>query len=157
METENPDIWVPFMRLAMEEAALAEAAGDVPVGAVLVERGQVLARGHNRREALQDPTWHAEMEALRTASNTRHAWRLGGCTLVITLEPCAMCAYACVLSRVDRVVFGAWDVRVGAAGSLHDVLSHPKHNHHPLVVSGVLEGECGAQLKAFFARKRGGG
>lgn len=154
METENPDVWVPFMRLAMEEAALAEQAGDVPVGAVLVEKGQVIARGRNRREELQDPTWHAEIEVLRGAATSRKAWRLTGCTLVVTLEPCAMCAYAAVLSRVDRVVFGAWDPRVGAAGSLHDLLAHPKHNHHPLVVTDVLREECSAQLKAFFAARR---
>ena len=142
------------MRHALEEAAQAEASGDVPVGAVLLCDGEIIARGRNRREALRDPTWHAEMEAIRAASLRLDRWRLGGCTLVVTLEPCAMCAYSCVLSRVDRVVYGATDLRFGAAGSFHQVLVDPRHNHRPDVVAGVLRDECSAQLKAFFKARR---
>jgi tRNA(adenine34) deaminase len=142
------------MELALQAAARAEAAGDVPVGAVMVKDGQVLCAGHNRREALGDPTWHAEMEVLRQAAFLTGAWRLTGCTLVVTLEPCAMCAYAAVLARVDRVVWGTADPRAGAAGSLHDLLVHPRHNHRPAVRSGVLMERCRDQLKAFFAARR---
>ena len=146
---------VTAMEVALEQARLAQDAGDVPVGAVLLLDGQVIARGHNRREALQDPTWHAEMEVLRVASSRLRRWRLTGCTLVVTLEPCAMCAYACVLSRVDRVVYGASDPRYGAAGSFHNILTDPRHNHRPVVTAGVMGETCSAQLKAFFAARRG--
>ena len=142
------------MRLALEEAALAESTGDVPVGALVLLNGEVIARGRNRREQLNDPTWHAEMEALRAASLRLGRWRLSGCTLVVTLEPCAMCAYACVLARVDRVVYGASDPRFGAAGSFHQVLLDARHNHRPDVAPGVLQEECSAQLKAFFKARR---
>ena len=142
------------MRLAMAQAADAEAAGDVPVGAVVLVDGKVIAGGRNRREERADPTWHAEMEALKEASRVRGAWRLTGCTLVVTLEPCAMCAYACVLARVDRVVFGTTDTRFGAAGSLHQILVDSRHNHRPELEGGVLLEECRAQLKAFFAARR---
>jgi len=145
---------VTAMREALAEAAMAEAAGDVPVGAVLLSDDGILSRGHNRREALNDPTWHAEMEVIRAASLRLGRWRLTRCTLVVTLEPCAMCAYACVLSRVDRVVYGTADPRFGASGSLHNVLHHEKHNHRPEVVRGVLQEECSAQLKAFFKARR---
>jgi tRNA(adenine34) deaminase len=142
------------MRLALEDARQAEAAGDVPVGAVLLHDGKVIARGHNRREAFHDPTWHAEMEVLRAASLRLGRWRLTGCTLVVTLEPCAMCAYACVLARVERVVYGATDPRFGAAGSFHQLLVDPRHNHRPDVAAGVLQEECSTQLKAFFKARR---
>ncbi|MEW5847224.1 MAG: tRNA adenosine(34) deaminase TadA [Myxococcota bacterium] len=146
--------WEPWMREAIRESQVAASVGDVPVGAVVVHDGQVLARGHNRREANQDPTWHAEIEALRAAAKALGRWRLTGCTLVVTLEPCAMCAYACVLSRVDRVVWGAPDPRFGAGGSLHNILGHPAHNHRPDVVCGVLSDEISAELKAFFRARR---
>jgi tRNA(adenine34) deaminase len=142
------------MELALQQAALAQDAGDVPVGAVLLCDGEVIARGHNRREALLDPTWHAELEVLRAGALRLQRWRLTGCTLVVTLEPCAMCAYACVLSRVDRVVYGASDPRYGAAGSFHQILVHPRHNHRPAVITGVLGDQCSAQLKGFFAARR---
>ncbi len=144
-----------WMRLALEAAALAPAHGDVPVGAVVVgAAGDVLGTGHNDREGSGDPTAHAEVLALRAAAVTLGAWRLAGCTLVVTLEPCTMCAGAAVLSRVDRVVYGAVDPKAGAAGSLWDVLRDRRLNHRPEVVSGVLAAECGAVLVDFFEGRR---
>jgi tRNA(adenine34) deaminase len=144
------------MRLALDEAALAPAHDDVPVGAVVLDAsGAVLARAHNDRERTGDPTAHAEVLALRTAAAALGSWRLTGCTLVVTLEPCTMCAGATVLARVDRVVYGAVDDKAGAAGSLWDVLRDRRLNHRPEVVSGVLAEECGAQLRAYFATHRG--
>ncbi len=144
-----------WMRLALEAAALAPAHGDVPVGAVVVEAaGDVLGTGHNDREGSGDPTAHAEMLALRAAAAAVGSWRLAGCTLVVTLEPCTMCAGAAVLSRVDRVVYGAVDPKAGAAGSLWDVLRDRRLNHRPEVVSGVLAAECGAVLVDFFEGRR---
>jgi tRNA(adenine34) deaminase len=143
------------MRLALAEAAAADAAGEVPVGAVVLDAsGQVLARGHNERETTNDPTAHAEIAALRRASAARSSWRLDGCTLVVTLEPCTMCAGAIVLARVARVVYGAADPLAGAVGSLWDVVRDRRLNHRPEVVSGVLADECGQQLQAWFARRR---
>ncbi|EFC83656.1 tRNA adenosine(34) deaminase TadA [Parafrankia sp. EUN1f] len=143
------------MGLALAEAALAETAGDVPVGAVVVAAdGQVLGRGHNAREATGDPTAHAEVIALRHAAAELGAWRLGGTTLVVTLEPCTMCAGALVLARVDRVVYGAVDPKAGAVGSLWDVVRDRRLNHRPEVISGVREQECSDQLAAFFDGRR---
>nr|WP_253803216.1 tRNA adenosine(34) deaminase TadA [Kitasatospora paracochleata] len=143
------------MRLAMAEAALATATGDVPVGAlVLGPDGTVIGRGHNEREAVGDPTAHAEVVALRQAALAVGEWRLSGCTLVVTLEPCTMCAGALVLSRIDRVVYGALDEKAGAAGSLFDVMRDRRLNHRPEVVPGVLADECSAQLLAFFDTQR---
>jgi tRNA(adenine34) deaminase len=142
-----------LMRLALEQAQLAAGGGDVPVGAVVAgPDGGVLGVGHNRREELADPTAHAEVLALRAAGAAVGGWRLLGCTLVVTLEPCTMCAGAAVLSRVDRVVYGATDPKAGAVGSLWDVVRDRRLNHRPEVVSGVLETECAEQLRAFFAR-----
>ena len=151
--------WVAPMRQAISLADQAEQAGDVPVGAlVLAADGATLATAFNEREATGDPTAHAEVLALRRAAAALHAagddWRLEGCTLVVTLEPCTMCAGAAVLSRVGRVVFGAYDDRAGAAGSLWDVVRDRRLNHRPEVIGGVLERECAAQLDAFFARRR---
>ena len=144
------------MRLALDQAALTVAAGDVPVGAVVVDAdGVVLGAGFNAREALGDPTAHAEIVALRAAAVAVGNWRLTGCTLVVTLEPCTMCAGALVLARVDRVVFGAADPKVGAVGSLWDVVRDRRLNHRPEVVGGVLADECGAVLSAFFEARRG--
>jgi tRNA(adenine34) deaminase len=143
-----------WMRLALEEASLAAAAGEVPVGAIIVRDGAVIARASNRTVRDQDPTAHAETLALRAASRAVGGWRLDGCTLYVTLEPCAMCAGALVLSRVDRVVFGAWDDKAGMAGSVGDVLRHPRLNHRPDVAGGVLEAETGAVLRDFFAVRR---
>ncbi|MFF2234795.1 tRNA adenosine(34) deaminase TadA [Streptomyces anulatus] len=139
------------MRRALAEAGRAASAGDVPVGAVVLgPDGAELAAAHNEREATGDPTAHAEILALRRAAGTHGEWRLTGCTLVVTLEPCTMCAGALVQSRVDRVVYGARDEKAGAAGSLWDVVRDRRLNHRPEVIGGVLEDECAAQLTAFF-------
>ncbi|MCM2412829.1 tRNA adenosine(34) deaminase TadA [Streptomyces sp. NPDC091267] len=139
------------MRRALDEADLAAAAGDVPVGAVvLAPDGALLATGHNEREATGDPTAHAEILALRRAAAALGEWRLSGCTLVVTLEPCTMCAGALVQSRVGRVVYGARDEKAGAAGSLWDVVRDRRLNHRPEVIAGVLEADCAARLTAFF-------
>ena len=144
------------MRLALAQAALAAAHDDVPVGAVVLgPDGDVLAVGHNDREGAGDPTAHAEVVALRAAAAALGGWRLTGCTLVVTLEPCTMCAGAVVLARVSRVVFGADDPKAGAAGSLLDVLRDRRLNWRPEVVRGVLAAECSAVLQDFFAARRG--
>jgi tRNA(adenine34) deaminase len=133
----------------------ADASGDVPVGAVILDAdGNVIAEGANAREADGDPTAHAEVVALRAAASQLGQWRLDGCTLVVTLEPCPMCAGAIVLSRVDRVVIGAWDPKAGAAGSVWDLLRDRRLNHRPEVVQGVRESECSELLSAFFANRR---
>ncbi|RLU80655.1 tRNA-specific adenosine deaminase [Streptomyces griseocarneus] len=145
------DPWHAPMRAALAEAALATGTGDVPVGAVvLAPDGSVIGRGRNEREATGDPTGHAEVLALRDAARTVGEWRLGGCTLVVTLEPCTMCAGAIVLSRVDRVVYGAADEKAGAAGSLWDVVRDRRLNHRPEVIEGVLAEDCAALLTDFF-------
>jgi len=144
------------MRLALRQAALAVASGDVPVGAVVVDAaGDVIGSGYNAREATGDPTAHAEILALRAAAASVGGWRLAGCTLVVTLEPCTMCAGALVLARVDRVVFGALDPKAGAVGSLWDVVRDRRLNHRPEVTGGVLEAECGELLRSFFEGRRG--
>jgi len=147
------------MRLALAESeladGLADGTADVPVGAVVVDSsGAVLGRGHNEREATGDPTAHAEILALRAAAAARGEWRLEGCTLVVTLEPCTMCAGAIVLARLDRVVFGAYDAKAGAVGSLWDVVRDRRLNHRPEVVGGVMADETGARLRDFFGRHR---
>lgn len=150
---ERPD--VVLMREALAEAVLALPTGDVPVGAVVVRPdGSVVGRGHNEREATGDPTAHAEMIALREAARALGRWRLDDCTLVVTLEPCAMCAGATVLARVPRLVLGAWDPKAGATGSVHDLVRDRRLNHRVEVVGGVLEQECGALLRDFFAERR---
>jgi tRNA(adenine34) deaminase len=144
-----------LMLLAIEQAALAVAHGDVPVGAVVAgPDGRVLAAAHNQREQAADPTAHAEIVALRAAAAALGSWRLTGCTLVVTLEPCTMCAGASVLSRVARVVFGAADPKAGAAGSLFDVVRDRRLNHRPEVLPGVLADRCAAQLLDFFEGRR---
>ena len=143
------------MRAALDEARAALATGDVPVGAVVTDPdGGVVGRGRNVREADGDPTGHAEMVALRQAAGQRGTWRLDGCTLVVTLEPCTMCAGAAVLSRVDRVVFAAFDPKAGAVGSLWDVVRDRRLNHRPEVVAGVLAEEASTLLGDFFATHR---
>lgn len=145
--------WEPAVRAAL--AAAAQADGDVPVGAVLLgPDGTQLAAAANRREADRDPTAHAEVLVLRAAAQALGSWRLDGCTLAVTLEPCTMCAGALVLARVARVVYGAPDPKAGAAGSLWDVVRDRRLNHRPEVVGGVLEQECSAVLRAFFAQHR---
>jgi tRNA(adenine34) deaminase len=149
------DEWVDPMRAALEEARAATDTGDVPIGAVVLDAdGAVIGRGRNEREAAGDPTAHAEVLALREAAAVRGEWRLDGCTLVVTLEPCTMCAGAVVLSRLDRLVFGAYDDKAGAVGSLWDVVRDRRLNHRPEVVGGVLPDECTLMLQEFFATHR---
>ncbi|AYF99493.1 nucleoside deaminase [Protaetiibacter intestinalis] len=143
------------MRLALAEAELALGSGDVPVGAVVLDRdGTVLAVGRNEREAHGDPTAHAEVVAIRRAAQVRGDWHLDGTTLVVTLEPCVMCAGAILAARIPRVVFGAWDEKAGAAGSVHDLLRDRALPVRAEVVPGVLEAECAAPLRAFFENAR---
>jgi tRNA(adenine34) deaminase len=142
------------MRLALEEARSAAAGGDVPVGAVIVRGDEILAKAGNAREREQDPTAHAEILALRQASRAIGSWHLEGCALVVTLEPCAMCAGAVVLARLDRLVFGARDPKAGFAGSLGDLVRDGRLNHEVDVTVGVLAEECGEILRAFFAERR---
>ena len=147
--------WQHAMAAALAEAALAPAHGDVPIGAVVLDpSGTELARAHNERELTGDPTAHAEVLALRRAADRLGSWRLEDCTLVVTLEPCTMCAGALVLARVRRLVFGAYDPKAGAVASLWDVVRDPRLNHRPEVVGGVAAEECGAVLREFFASQR---
>ncbi|MEV0306177.1 nucleoside deaminase [Nonomuraea fuscirosea] len=143
------------MRAALEQAVMAGDRGEIPVGAVVLgPGGEVLSAAGNDRESSADPTAHAEVLALRRAAGRRGEWRLTGCTLVVTLEPCTMCAGAAVLARVDRIVYGAVDEKGGAVGSLWDVVRDRRLNYRPEVVMGVLAGECGEVLKRFFATRR---
>jgi tRNA(adenine34) deaminase len=147
--------WDDAMGAALDEARSALATGDVPIGAVVLSAdGAVVGRGRNVREADADPTGHAEVVALREAARTRGEWRLTGCTLVVTLEPCTMCAGAAVLARVDRVVFGAYDDKAGAVGSLWDVVRDRRLNHRPEVLAGVRAEESAALLDGFFRDQR---
>lgn len=146
--------WDDWMRLALDQARLASMHGDVPVGAVVIDQaGNLLAAAGNEREIRHDPTAHAEILALREASRRLRSWRLTGLTLVVTLEPCTMCAGALVLARVARLIFGAFDPKAGAVSSLFDVVRDPRLNHRVEVRGGVLEAECGALLKDFFASR----
>jgi tRNA(adenine34) deaminase len=151
-DSREQDVY--FMRLALREARHALAHDDVPIGAVLVHAGEVLAAAHNERELRSDPTAHAEILALREGARALGSWRLLGCALYVTLEPCAMCAGAIVLARLPRVVFGATDPKAGAAGSVLDVLAEPRLNHRPDVLAGVLAPDCGQLLSDFFASRR---
>lgn len=150
--SEDDERW---MAEAIAEAKLALAHDDVPVGAVVVHQGRVIGRGHNEREAAGDPTAHAEITALREAADELGSWRILDSTLYVTLEPCAMCAGAIVLSRIPRVVWGADDPKAGAAGSVLDVLADERLNHRPATSSGVCGAQCGALLSDFFAERRG--
>ena len=145
------------MRLALAAAAAAAAHGDVPIGAVIVRDGEVVAAAGNERELRADPTAHAEILALRAAAAALGGWRVPDSTLYVTLEPCAMCAGAIVLARVPRVVYGAADPKAGAAGSVFDILGDPRLNHRPEVAGGVLADEASALLREFFAARRGPG
>jgi tRNA(adenine34) deaminase len=151
---EGDDRWIA---VALEEARAAQAAGEVPVGAVIVRGDEMLARAGNRTLRDQDPTAHAEALVIRDAAAVLDSWRLEGCSLYITLEPCAMCAGAILLARIDRVVFGAWDTKAGMAGSVADLLRHPRLNHRPEVLAGVRGEECGELLTQFFRARRGSG
>ena len=149
--------WNDSMLLALDQARLAARHGDVPVGAVVIDQdGYVLGAAGNEREIRHDPTAHAELLALREASRRLRSWRLNGLTLVVTLEPCTMCAGALVLARVARLVFGAFDPKAGAVSSLFDVVRDPRLNHRVDVRGGVLEAECSALLKDFFAARQPG-
>ena len=142
------------MEVALGEARAAAAEGEVPVGAVVVNDGKVIGHAGNRTIRDQDPSAHAEMLAIRQAAAVLDSWRLVGCTLYVTLEPCAMCAGAMVLGRVDRVVFGAWDDAAGMAGSVGDILRHPRLYHQPQVLAGVMAAESSALLREFFRARR---
>lgn len=165
MADEDPhNISEPFdawMVLALEQASLAEAAGDVPIGAVIIRSapeaadcGRVIATAHNRRIIDADPTAHAELLAIRAAAAALGDWRLTGCTLVVTLEPCCMCAGAIVLARLDRLVYGAPDPKAGAVDTLYDICTDDRLNHHVEVVSGVRAERCGGMLTDFFRKQR---
>ena len=144
------------MRVAIEHAKISSVASkDVPVGAVILDvNGELISTGNNQRELLNDPTAHAEIIAIRNAATALGNWRLDGCIIVVTLEPCAMCAGAIAQSRISKVVFGAWDEKAGASGSVWDLLRDPRALHKVEVTSGVLEEECGAMLKEFFSEQR---
>lgn len=142
------------MRVALVEARAAAQHDDVPVGAVVLHKGVIIAQRHNERELTGDPTAHAEVLALRDASAVRGSWRLDDCTLVVTLEPCVMCAGAAINSRIARVVFGAPDLKAGATGSLYNVASDPRINHNPILTHGVLATESASLLQEFFQQRR---
>jgi tRNA(adenine34) deaminase len=143
-----------FMRMALEEAARAPAVGEVPIAALIVQAGQVLAQAHNYRELWQDPTAHAEVIAIRAAATALGTWRLTDTTLYVTVEPCSMCIGAIILARVSRVVFGAWDSKAGACGSVFNLPSEPKLNHQVLVTGGILEQESQTLIQKFFKELR---
>ncbi|MBV7363352.1 tRNA adenosine(34) deaminase TadA [Actinomycetaceae bacterium TAE3-ERU4] len=154
MNLNHPEL-LSVLRQAIKLGDKAAQSGDVPIGALVIdENGQIIGRGYNLREGQHDPTGHAEIVALREAGKTRGNWRLEGCTLVVTLEPCAMCAGAAVLARVKRIIFGAWDPKAGACGSLRDIVRDTRLNHNPEVIGGVCEKECEAQLQKYFSAHR---
>ena len=142
------------MKLAIEQAGIAQENGDVPIGAVIVFENQIIGRAYNQREQLQDPTAHAEIIALTQAAAALENWHLNGCTMYVTLEPCPMCAGALVLARLDRLVFGCDDPKTGACGSLYDIVRDNRLNHRLAVTSGVLADECSKLLQDFFQKKR---
>jgi len=150
----TPEVVSDWMGYALEQAAEASAAGEVPVGAVLIQDGLIIARGRNRTEERQSPVAHAELVALESASQSLGQWRLADCTLVVTLEPCTMCAGAAILSRVGTIVYGAREPRTGALGSLYDISLAIEENIRPLVIGGVREVECISLLQSFFAGVR---
>lgn len=154
MSDPAPHDWAPYMARALDLARAAAADGDVPVGAVVVAAGRIVGEGRNTRERDLDPTGHAEIVAMREAAQNLGGWRLEDCTLVVTLEPCTMCAGALVAARVDRLVFGAWDDKAGAVGSLWDVVRDRRLNHRPEVESEVLAAESSALLRDFFGDRR---
>ena len=144
-----------YMRLALEEAQRAYELGEVPIGAVMIgDDGDVIARGHNMRETWRDATAHAEMIAIREACERLGRWRLSGCTLYVTIEPCPMCAGALVMSRVERVVYGSTDAKAGAVESLFNIVGHAALNHRVEVTAGILQEECAGIMKRFFAERR---
>lgn len=144
-----------FMKIALDQAKIAEENGDVPIGAVIVHKNQIIAKAYNQREQLQDPTAHAEIIALTQAAAALENWHLNGCTIYVTLEPCPMCAGALVLSRMDKLVYGCDDPKTGAVKSLYNIVTDERLNHRLEVVSGVLADECTRQLQDFFRSRRG--
>ncbi|MBA7662236.1 tRNA-specific adenosine deaminase [subsurface metagenome] len=142
------------MRMAIESAKIAEENGDVPIGAIIVYKNQIIGKAYNQREQLQDPTAHAEIIALTQAAAALQNWHLNGCTMYVTLEPCPMCAGALVLARMDRLVYGCDDPKSGACGSLYNIVQDERLNHRIEVTSGVLADECSQQLQGFFAKRR---
>ena len=157
MITDEDSFYAPFMRAALEQARRAQALGDVPIGAVVVREGEIIAAAHNRRIVDADPTAHAEMLAIQAAADALGDWRLNGCTMVVTLEPCCMCAGAMLLARMDRVVYGATDPKGGAVDTLFQLCADERLNHRMKVVSGVLAEECGDILTRFFEEQRAKG
>ena len=143
-----------FMKLAIEQAGVAEENGDVPIGAVIVYQNQIIGKAYNQREQLNDPTAHAEIIALTQAAAFLESWRLHGCTIYVTLEPCPMCAGALVLGRLDRLVYGCDDPKAGACGSLYNIVQDKRLNHRLEITPGVLADECGKLLQDFFQRRR---
>ena len=143
-----------FMRAAIEQAKIAEDNGDVPIGAVIVHQNRIIAKGYNQREQLQDPTAHAEIIALTAAAAEMENWRLNGCTMYVTLEPCCMCAGALVLARIDRLVYGCDDPKAGACKSLYNIVTDERLNHRLEVADGVLADECAKLLQSFFGQRR---
>jgi tRNA(adenine34) deaminase len=157
MPEDQQSIDERFMCAAIDEALAALEEDEVPVGAVVVQEGRIIGRGHNQRERLQDPTAHAEMIALTAAASHLQSWRLEACTMYVTLEPCTMCAGAMVLGRLARLVYGATDPKAGACASLYSIPQDARLNHRVEIISGVLEKECGRLLQDFFARQRAEG
>lgn len=145
-----------FMQMALEEAARAVVVGEVPIAALVVQDSRVLAKAHNSRELWQDPTAHAEIIAIRAAATALSTWRLTNTTLYVTVEPCSMCIGAIILARVSRVVFGAWDLKAGACGSVFDLTKEPRLNHRVEIVGGLLEAESQTLLQQFFRQLRTG-
>jgi tRNA(adenine34) deaminase len=143
-----------FMQLAIEQARIAEENGDVPIGAVIVHKNQIIAKAYNQREQLKDPTAHAEIIALTQAAAALENWHLNGCTMYVTLEPCPMCAGALVLARIDRLVYGCDDPKTGAVKSLYNITTDQRLNHRLEITSGILTDECGVLLQEFFTRRR---
>ncbi len=143
-----------YMQTAIKQAEIAEENGDVPIGAVIVHNSQIIAKAYNQREQLQDPTAHAEIIALTQAAAALQSWRLTGCTMYVTLEPCPMCAGALVLARIDRLVYGCDDPKAGACGSLYDIVRDERLNHRLEVTSGILAEECSKLLQEFFQHRR---
>jgi len=143
-----------YMRIAIEQAKIAEENGDIPIGAVIVYKNQIIAKAYNQREQLRDPTAHAEIIALTQAAAFVESWRLNGCTMYVTLEPCPMCAGALVLSRMDRLIYGCDDPKAGACKSLYNIVQDKRLNHRLEVTTGVLQEQCRQQLQEFFSRRR---
>jgi tRNA(adenine34) deaminase len=151
----KPNLDEQYMRIAIDQAKIAEENGDVPIGAVIVHKNTIIAKAYNQREQLRDPTAHAEIIALTQAAAALENWYLNGCTMYVTLEPCPMCAGALVLSRMDKLVYGCDDPKTGAVKSLYNIVTDERLNHRLEVVSGVLADECAKQLQVFFQNRRG--